>query len=87
MSETVLQEIVRDLGRFESRLDALDSGHNQIMERLQSIDTKLTSAAIEDGRRQGMVKGGWWVVGLMASAIAILSSFATTALKAWIGHN
>lgn len=87
MSETVLQEIVRDLGRFESRLDTLDSGHNQIMERLASIDQKLSLAAIEDGRRQGMVKGGWWVVGLMASAIAVMSSFATTMLKAWVGHN
>ena len=87
MTESVLQEIVRDLGRFESRLDALDSAHVAILQRLASIDGKLSASAIEDSRRQGMVKGGWWIIGLLASIVAVLSSFATAALHTWTGNH
>ena len=87
MSEGVLQEIVRDLGRFESRLDALDSAHAAILNRLASIDNKLSASAVEDSRRQGMVKGGWWVIGFLASIVAVLASFATSVLHNWTGNN
>lgn len=81
----LLTAVVRDLGRFETRLDAHEKNHVTILERLESIDKKLSSTAVEDASRVGMVKGGYWVLGFVVMVIASMSSALTLALKSWLG--
>lgn len=81
----LLTTIVRDLGRFETRLDAHEKTHVTIVERLESIDKKLSAGAVADANRVGMVKGGYWVLGFVVMVIASMSSALTLALKSWLG--
>lgn len=83
--EGTLKEIVRDLGRFEARLEHGDEVMSKIASRLDAIDNKLSATAHEDALRTGMLKGGWWVLGSLMMVVATMSSFLTSAFKQWLG--
>lgn len=83
--EGTLKEIVRDLGRFEAKLEHGDAVMTDIVARLNAIDAKLSSAANEDALRRGMIKGGWWILTALMAVVATMASFLTSAFKQWLG--
>lgn len=93
-----LSDVHRDLGRLEGRLSSLENQMAQDRETnasalraikgdVEEIKTILAKRAEEDASRMGMVKGGWWVLGLVVSVITFASSAMTIIWRQWLGAN
>ena len=72
MPETTHNDLHRDIGRMEGRLDAIEGAVAEIKADVQDIKKALETLTKRDAERGAFEKAGVWLAGVIGAAIAII---------------
>ena len=65
-------DLHRDIGRMEGRLDSMEKGLSEIKESVEQIRVSIEKLTNRDAERGAFEKAAVWFAGLIGAAIAII---------------
>lgn len=73
------------VARMEGRQDSLEATVHSVKDDITQINLKLDKIISADASRVGMVKGGWWVLTIIATVVVTATGMVMAAWKHFIG--
>lgn len=65
-------DLHRDIGRMESRLDNLEKGVSEIKETVEQIRLSVEQLTNRDTQRGAFEKAGVWLAGIIGAGLAVV---------------